>query len=841
MISFPSRPSRVAPTTNPGPKWLRAVALALLVMATPSALRAGGGTLWSSDPAGTDALWSGAFGFPQFDGSVWTAARSGNGVVVGGAFEVAGGVPAHHIARWDGTRWAPLGEGVSSSPQTLLAAGDTVWAAHGATIERWNGRQWASLIAPGTVYSMASQAGILTVLDDGFAGREVSQWDGLEWNRLGPAGLGEAYALSVQGDSIYIGGHFEDGNPTYPTILKVWDGASWSIRATAFQNGALPTVYAIGSYSGQLVMGGEFTSLAYNMGMFNTGTVPVTHIARRVGLAWHAMGQPLPPLVSQITDDGAGHLLICGPQFGTPSGPSYLQWDGTNWIDATNPVTPGMSGVVGVGSGRFVYGDFYADLNQREVHSLARVDAGTANPVPSPDATQDGFGGPTNTGYFGIDAVTGFQGSVVAAGVVSPWGDPQLVYSSRVLVQTAGGSWLPISDPTLLSGTVLTLFSDSSRLIAGGSFSLWSGNQAHFDIAQWDYSPPGSGPIAQWSPMGDFDGAVRAFAMYHGELYAGGDFETADHLLCHHVARWNGSQWLPVGPVAVASDTASYGGVRSLAVWNDRLYAGGSFLEMGGDTTIQNIAAWDGSQWSRVGASLPILPVGALAATSSLLYAAPGLGVTKYPLIPTNQPIQTWDGAVWMPIPTPAHCGVRSLLATSSGLYAGATFDDGAGGWVGLARYSAGEWSTMGSGLRGPADADVAVRTLAILPDGLWAGGSFTVAGGRSSSRIARFDGLASAIPPPGSNEVSLAPTPTAGHVTLRFQIVTPGRVLARVYDITGREVAVAHDASHAAGPVVFDWDASAGTHGALKSGIYLMRIESPGAAPRTARIALVR
>ena len=82
---------------------------------------------------------------------------------------------------------------------------------------------------------------------------------------------------------------------------------------------------------------------------------------------------------------------------------------------------------------------------------------------------------------------------------------------------------------------------------------------------------------------------------------------------------------------------------------------------------------------------------------------------------------------------------------------------------------------------------------------------------------------------------------PTPGRVTLRFQINAPGRVLARVYDIGGREVAVAHDAVHGVGPVIFDWDAASATHGALKSGIYLMRIESPGASPRTARIALVR
>src|SRR5205823_4896576 len=43
--------------------------------------------------------------------TVYAIAISGSDVYAGGSFTTAGGVPANHIARWDGSAWSALGSG----------------------------------------------------------------------------------------------------------------------------------------------------------------------------------------------------------------------------------------------------------------------------------------------------------------------------------------------------------------------------------------------------------------------------------------------------------------------------------------------------------------------------------------------------------------------------------------------------------------------------------------------------------------------------------------------------------------------------------------------------------
>ena len=80
-----------------------------------------------------------------------------------------------------------------------------------------------------------------------------------------------------------------------------------------------------------------------------------------------------------------------------------------------------------------------------------------------------------------------------------------------------------------------------------------------------------------WSTLGAGIGAgyyhsVHAFATYNGELYAGGYFTSAGGTPANNIAKWNGTNWSSVG-------TGINGYVYSLCVFNGELYAGGSFLQ----------------------------------------------------------------------------------------------------------------------------------------------------------------------------------------------------------------------------------------------------------------------
>ncbi len=57
-------------------------------------------------------------------GSLPYAFESSNGdLIAGGDFTSAGGLPAAHIARWDGAAWAPLGAGLDGVVFALAGDG----------------------------------------------------------------------------------------------------------------------------------------------------------------------------------------------------------------------------------------------------------------------------------------------------------------------------------------------------------------------------------------------------------------------------------------------------------------------------------------------------------------------------------------------------------------------------------------------------------------------------------------------------------------------------------------------------------------------------------------------
>jgi hypothetical protein len=64
-------------------------------------------------------------------GSVYALAVSGSDVYMGGAYVMNGDGPGTNIAKWDGSKWSPLGSGVNGSVYTLALAGSDLYAGGG--------------------------------------------------------------------------------------------------------------------------------------------------------------------------------------------------------------------------------------------------------------------------------------------------------------------------------------------------------------------------------------------------------------------------------------------------------------------------------------------------------------------------------------------------------------------------------------------------------------------------------------------------------------------------------------------------------------------------------------
>ena len=130
----------------------------------------------------------------------------------------------------------------------------------------------------------------------------------------------------------------------------------------------------------------------------------------------------------------------------------------------------------------------------------------------------------------------------------------------------------------------------AGNLYAGGEFNSAGGVSANF-IAKWDG--------AAWSPLGSgMNWPVYALAVDGaGNLYAGGAFTTAGGVEVYCIAKWDGTAWLPLG-------SGMENAVQALAVDGaGNLYAGGAFTTAGG-VSANYIAKWDGTAWSPLGSGM---------------------------------------------------------------------------------------------------------------------------------------------------------------------------------------------------------------------------------------------
>jgi hypothetical protein len=144
--------------------------------------------------------------------------------------------------------------------------------------------------------------------------------------------------------------------------------------------------------------------------------------------------------------------------------------------------------------------------------------------------------------------------------------------------------------------------------------------------------------------------------------------------------------------------------------------------------------------------------VNALAVSGTNLYA--GGQFTTAGGVPAND-IAKWDGCAWSAlgsgiggfeyIPGPP-VGVYALALSGSDLYAGGTFTN-AGGIpaINIAKWDGSAWSALGSGIGGSPLGWYysSVNALAVSGTNLYAGGDFSNAGGVSATFIAKWDGSA--------------------------------------------------------------------------------------------------
>ncbi len=516
------------------------------------------GSSWSPVGSGTSGP---VFALTVFDDG------SGPALHAGGSFANAGGGAASRVAKWDGSSWSALGSGANSTVLALTAYDDGSGAA----------------LHAGGSFTTAG----------GVAANRVAKWDGSAWSALG-SGVDEpggfqifVAALTVfeggEEPALWVGGAFSMAGGASAAHLASWDGTSWSTPS----GGTTNNVQALYAPPGEneLWVGGTFDT---------AGSVAANRVAKWDGANWEATGKGLDGRVYALAgfDDGNASALFVGGFFDTAGGagvPNLARWNGAAWSGVGSGTSSSVLSLhasdLGTGSVLFAGGNF------------ATAGGVTVNRVAAWNGSiwASLAGGVSGGG--GVEALATFDdggGPALYAG-----GDFQTIggVSASFVARWNGAAWSALGSG-LTSNPVraLAVFDDGSgpALFAAGGF--WG-------IMKWDG--------ATWAPLipvsPGANNQVTSLALFDDgnglALYAGGWFTSMDGVAADHVARWDGASWSPVGGLSDGTN----GFVQALAVFDDghgaALYVGGDFT-VAGETAASRIARWDGSEWSPLGAGV---------------------------------------------------------------------------------------------------------------------------------------------------------------------------------------------------------------------------------------------
>jgi trimeric autotransporter adhesin len=610
----------------------------------------------------------------------------------------------------------------------------------------------------GNVPGLDGQALALTVFDDGtgpalyacgefeIAGggnaNHIAKWNGAEWSALGGGIDGQVRALTSfddgNGPALYAGGTFATASGATVNNIAKWDGSSWS----ALGSGTNGVVNALGVFDDgngpALFAGGSF--------LF-AGGISARSIAKWDGSAWSPLGsgigsfsQPGSVNALEVFDDGSGPALYAAGSF-YAQGSCISRWNGATWT----PLAGGGFDEAAYclttfddGSGPALYAGGRFTLAGGGLASyIAKWNGANWSPLGSGMTIQGG--GARVEGLTTFDDGTGIAlyacGGFTTAGGVS----------ARYVARWKGSSWSNLAGGTRNEAIALTVFDDGSgaKLYVGGAFVEADGVFA-WHIASWNgasWSALGSSGLLGrvWSTTVFDDGAGPA-------LYAVGDMQDQPSVFTTgHIAKWNGTSWSSLGLGLDFTGASVFGFDDGTG---PALYAGGYFANAGG-APASRIAKWNGTSWSSLGqgANASVLALTAFDDGGGPVLFAGG-EFTATGGIPASH-VARWNGTSWSALGSGTNGLVNTMTVFDDGsgpaLYVGGTFT-AAGGVPAnfVARWNGASWSALGSGLSGGGSYG-SVRTLIVFDDGtgpaLYAGGSFTTAGGVSANCIARWDG----------------------------------------------------------------------------------------------------
>ena len=167
--------------------------------------------------------------------------------------------------------------------------------------------------------------------------------------------------------------------------------------------------------------------------------------------------------------------------------------------------------------------------------------------------------------------------------------------TSHSIAKFSNSHWFPVETGIFGGGYVRSMCSYNDSIIFTGSYSgdylvPFDGNVLAY---QNDSIFPFGRGIYIGSSTGNVNEGIMCSAVYQGQLYVAGDFSSD---IGRTILKWDGTYWSTVGNAAGIAPFS----IRTMKVYNNELYVGGSFVYIGG-VYASHIAKWDGTKWCGLG------------------------------------------------------------------------------------------------------------------------------------------------------------------------------------------------------------------------------------------------
>jgi hypothetical protein len=275
---------------------------------------------------------------------VFTMCEYDGKLIAGGWFTQAGSTPVNRIAAWDGSSWTSLGNGVTMTGITahvqemivyqneLYISGgfDTAGVVPAHFIAKWDGSAWSSVgsgpNASNLIYAMEVYNNELYVAGtfdsiNGIPATHIAKFDGINWSNVSTGIHGSnVNDLHVYKDELYAVGVFDSAGYVHSNYITKWNGIQWDSLDYGVPYGNSAMI----EWNNELLVGSDVDVI---MGQ------PYFYIHSWDSIQWNNFSNQeyVADVIGFETYNNQLYLHGRGSVTG-PVGYSYVaNWDGNNW------------------------------------------------------------------------------------------------------------------------------------------------------------------------------------------------------------------------------------------------------------------------------------------------------------------------------------------------------------------------------------------------------------------------------------------------------------------------------------------------------------------------------